>query len=67
METIILSPDSQTIESDQGRLEIAAVPLAETAFKTTILEALAEETTAISLDRSHRSTQAGNNVDFEDD
>jgi len=45
METIILSPDSQTIESDQGRLEIAAVPLAETAFKTTILEALAEETT----------------------
>ena len=35
--------------------------------RTTVLEALAEESVAVSADKSHRSTQMGNGVDAEDD
>jgi hypothetical protein len=35
--------------------------------KISVLEALAETTTAVSLDQSHQSTQSGQGVDFEDD
>lgn len=41
--------------------------VSEDLGRVTVLEALAEETTSVSLDESRQSTQNGAGVDFEDD
>lgn len=46
---------------------ITAPATTESLGRVTVLEALAEESRAVSVDISHRSTEMGNGVDAEDD
>lgn len=58
----------QAISSVEEQANVGHTRSAETDIgKMTVLEALAEETTAVGVDMSHRSTQMGNGVDAEDD
>lgn len=60
MEKVTLQPATQEIEKSNTNT-------VQDLGKVTVLEALAVETNAISVDRSHRSTRDGTGVDFEDD
>lgn len=53
--------------SDETLIEDNIIATPQIVGKMSVLEALAEETTGISINASHRSTQMGNGVDAEDD
>jgi hypothetical protein len=55
---------SQTMEPDYATKRIVVV---EPVGKVSVLEALAEESDAISINASQRSTQVGNGSDAQDD
>lgn len=55
---------AQTIEPDYSTKRIVII---EPVGKVSVLEALAEESDAISINASQRSTQVGNGTDAQDD
>lgn len=60
-EQLLREPELKTFENDTKAVA------REQLGKITVLEALSEESIAISINASHRSTQMGNGVDAEDD
>ncbi|MEO8105018.1 MAG: hypothetical protein ABI602_01645 [Candidatus Saccharibacteria bacterium] len=61
-----MSEYAQQLPLENTGGEASKIETPQRLGRVTVLEALAEETTAVSPDMSHRSTMQGK-VDFEDD